>query len=98
VATELPEWFWDWALWYYTSNRDPDERPGAAPQTIPEWAWVQGEEVNRMLKRYGMTEGERDWIVWNLGGKVGPRPDVPDPIHDFWWNDRNWAEAQGVGS
>jgi hypothetical protein len=86
-----PPWFWDWANWYLTTDRDPDARPSSAPQDIPNWAWEGQDEINRINKRFGMTSGERDWIDWYVGGKQGARPDVPDDIPDRWWDDEAWA-------
>ena len=86
-----PDWYWDWANWYLTTDRDPDARPSAAPKDIPKWAWDANDEVQRINKRFGMTTGERDWIDWYLGGKEGKRPDVPDTIPPRWWDDETWA-------
>lgn len=93
-VTSLPAWFWNWADWYLTTDRDPDARPDGAPASIPNWAWDQLDEVQTIGKRYGMTGGERDWIDWYLGGKVGPRPDVPQTIPDRWWDDETWTIGQ----
>jgi len=89
-----PQWYWDWSLWYLTSNRDPATRPKDAPQTIPQWAWDGNDEQLRLLNRFGMTQPERDWIVWYNGGKKGTRPsDAPQDIPDPWWQDQSWALA-----
>jgi len=89
-----PPWYWDWSNWYLTTDRDPDYRPDSAPSTIPAWAWDGVEEIERIGKRYGMTPGERDWIDWYQGGKIGPRPAVPDSIPDRWWDDQAWSAAR----
>lgn len=86
-----PEWFWDWANWYLTTDRSPDARPDAAPDDIPQWAWDGIEDIDRISKRYGMTEGERDWITWYNGGKQGPRPNVPQTIPPRWWPDQTYV-------
>jgi hypothetical protein len=91
-----PAWFWDWANWYLTTDRDQDARPDGAPDQIPEWAWDGLDEVERIGKRYGMTTGERDWITWYLGGKHGPRPDVPQTIPDRWWDDEAYVLKRGA--
>lgn len=90
-----PEWFWDWSNWYLTTDRDPNARPEAAPDTIPQWAWDGLDEVKRIGNRYGMTEGERDWLDWYLLGGKDPdeRPDVPPTIPPRWWTDESWALA-----
>jgi len=90
-----PQWFWDWANWYLTTDRDDTDRPAAAPATIPEWAWEGLDEVERVGVRYGMTEGERDWIDWYAAGKKGERPKVPQTIPDRWWDDEKWAVKRG---
>jgi hypothetical protein len=89
--TSLPAWFWNWADWYLTTDRDPDARPDGAPATIPDWAWDQLDEIKTIGNRYGMTEGERDWIDWYLGGKKGERPDVPETIPHRWWDDETYV-------
>lgn len=86
-----PDWYWDWANWYLTTNRDEKDRPSSAPKDIPDWAWEANEEIDKIGDRWGMTAGERQWIDWYLGGKQGPRPDVPQTIPDRWWNDEAWA-------
>jgi N-acetylmuramoyl-L-alanine amidase len=86
-----PEWFWDWSNWYLTTDRDPKDRPKAAPDKIPEWAWDAQDEIVRIGNRYGMTAGERDWINWYVGGKEGKRPDVPETIPPHWWDDETWV-------
>lgn len=86
-----PDWFWSWASWYSTTDRDPAKRPKDAPQDIPDWAWDGLNEVQTINKRFGMTSGERQWIDWYLGGKRGERPDVPSTIPDRWWDDQTWA-------
>ena len=89
--TGYPAWFWDWASWYLTTDRDNDARPDGAPDAIPEWAWDGLDEVQAIGKRYGMTGGERDWLDWYLGGKKGERPDVPQTIPDRWWDDEKYV-------
>jgi N-acetylmuramoyl-L-alanine amidase len=89
-----PEWYWDWASWYLTTERDNSKRPANAPATIPEWAWDANEELARIGKRYGMTGDEREWITWYLGGKKGERPDVPQTIPDRWWDDERYVLAR----
>ena len=89
-----PEWFWDWASWYLTTDRADDARPDAAPDTIPEWAWDGLDEVKRIGNRYGMTGDEREWITWYLAGKKGERPDVPQTIPNRWWDDERYVLAR----
>jgi hypothetical protein len=89
-----PDWFWDWSHWYLNTERDPQKRPPNAPESIPQWAWDGLDEIKRVAKPYGMTAGERDWIVWYNGGKVGPRPDVPETIPDHWWQDQKFVHQQ----
>jgi len=86
-----PEWYWSWSSWYLTSERDPSKRPASAPKDIPQWAWDANERQLKLLNRYGMTQGERDWVDWYEGGKSGKRPDVPETIPDRWWDDQAWA-------
>jgi hypothetical protein len=86
-----PDWFWDWANWYLTTDREPDTRPAGVPKDIPQWAWDGQAEIQKVGKRYGMTPGERDWLDWILDGKQGTRPDVPQTIPDRWWDDQKWA-------
>jgi hypothetical protein len=86
-----PAWYWDWANWYLTTDRNKADRPASAPKTIPEWAWEANDEVGQIATRYGMTGGERDWLDWYLGGKKGERPNVPPDIPDRWWDDERWA-------
>jgi hypothetical protein len=90
-----PDWFWDWTSWYLTTDRDPDKRPAGVPKDIPDWAWDGQKEIEAIGKRYGMTEGERDWIDWYLGGKEGKRPDVPQTIPDRWWDDEEYVLKLG---
>jgi len=92
-GTEMgyPDWYWQWSSWYLTTKRDPAKRPASAPQTIPAWAWDANEKQLKLLDRYGMTGGERDWIAWYLDGKTGVRPSVPTTIPDRWWDDERWA-------
>lgn len=89
-----PDWFWDWSNWYLTTDRDPQHRPSAAPADIPEWAWTGVEEITKINKRFGMTSGERDWIIWLVAGKQGQRPNVPSDIPDHWWDDQKWFVKQ----
>lgn len=89
-----PEWFWDWSNWYLTTDRDPEHRPDAAPDLIPEWAWEGLQEIERVGVRYGMTADERSWIDWYLAGRDGVRPDVPETIPHRWWADERWAFAR----
>jgi len=86
-----PDWYWSWASWYLTTDRDPAARPPAAPKEIPGWAWDANTDVERIAKRYGMTGGERQWIDWYENGKNGPRPNVPETIPGRWWDDQAWA-------
>ena len=91
-VTELPAWFWDWAMWYYTTDRDKAKRPSAAPDKIPDWAWDQGAEADRIAQHKGMTGGERDWIDWREEGSPDDsRPDVPQTIPDRWWDDNSYV-------
>jgi len=90
-----PQWFWDWAQWYYTTDRKKSERPKSAPEKIPQWAWDGGADLDRIAKRKGMTSGERDWIDWRAAGSPdGKRPDVPQTIPPFWWNDNEYVLAK----
>jgi hypothetical protein len=95
-GTEMgyPEWYWDWSNWYLTTNRDPKKRPASAPQQIPQWAWDANAEIQKLLNRFGMTGGQRDWIVWYNGGKKGTRPPVPETIPDRWWPDQSFVSQQ----
>jgi len=88
-----PDWFWDWARWYYTTERDPAKKPDAAPDKIPQWAWDGGELIlKNVANRFGMTAGERDWIDWRADGSPdGQRPDVPDTIPHRWWDDNSYV-------
>ena len=86
-----PKWFWDWNEWYLTTDRDPDKRPAGVPDKIPEWAWQGQDEILQISNRYGMTEGERDWIAWYNNGKKGERPDVYDTIPQHWWKDQKYV-------
>jgi hypothetical protein len=88
-----PDWYWDWSNWYLTTDRDPKTRPASAPDTIPQWAWDANEQVDRINYRAGMSADERAWITWYNGGKVGPRPKVPDTIPDHWWDDQRFAAS-----
>ncbi len=85
-----PAWFWDWADWYLTTDRSPEDRPAGAPITIPQWAWDGQNHIQAIATRYGMTTGERDWLDWYLAGKKGDRPDVPTTIPPRWWDDERW--------
>src|SRR5262245_50271246 len=86
-----PDWYWDWASWYLTTNRDKGSRPTSAPATIPQWAWDANAELTKIGNRYGMTGDERDWVDWYIGGKKGTRPKVPETIPDRWWDDEKWV-------
>jgi len=86
-----PNWFWDWVRWMRDGKPD-GQRPDAAPEKIPEWAWDGWAEVEGVGKGWGMTGGERDWIEWrDSGSDPDERPDVPDNIPDRWWPDNEWA-------
>jgi hypothetical protein len=89
-----PDWYWPWSSWYLTTDRNPDDRPAGVPDKIPDWAWDANDEVAAIGKRYGMTEGERDWIDWYLGGKKGERPNVPQTIPDRWWDDERYVHGR----
>jgi hypothetical protein len=90
-----PQWLWDWLQWYETTERKKSERPQAAPESIPQWAWDYQENVHRICKRKGMTEGERDWIDWRAAGSPeSSRPDVPETIPPFWWPDNEYVVAK----
>jgi len=89
-----PPWFWQWCNWYLNSSRQPANRPPAAPATIPDWAWQALDEVQQVSSRYGMTQGERDWIDWWQGGKQGVRPAVPQTIPEHWWTDNEWVAGR----
>src|SRR5262249_36409385 len=94
-----PDWFWDWNRWYLTTDRSASNRPANVPKTIPQWAW-DGQKLitGNVADRYGMTEGERDWLDWYLGGKKGDRPSVPETIPKPWWAARTWAAPRPGGS
>jgi hypothetical protein len=85
-----PDWFWGWSNWYLTTNRDPKNRPDGVPATIPQWAWDALDRLKNIGSRFGMTPDEQKWIDWYEGGKVGPRPDVPETIPPAWWDDLGW--------
>ena len=89
-----PDWYWPWAIWYLTTERVTKKRPAGVPTTIPQWAWDGLKQIEKVGLRYGMTDGERKWIAWSLGGKKGPRPDVPTTIPERWWPDQEFAAAQ----
>jgi len=90
-----PDWFWDWVNWYMTTSRDPATRPAGTPKTIPDWAWDGQKAIqNQVADRYGMTQGERDWIDWLAANKQGERPKVPQTIPERWWTDNKWAVAR----
>ena len=93
-VTTLPDWFWSWSSWYLTTDRDPDERPAGTPKTIPDWAWTELDQVQRIGNRYGMTNDERSWIDWYAAGKKGKRPAVPQTIPDRWWDDQAYVVAR----
>jgi hypothetical protein len=87
-----PQWLWDWLRWYLTTDRDEADRPDAAPEKIPQWAWDYQAEVEKIGKRYGTTGGERDWMDWLEAGKPdGERPDVPETIPERWWTDNEYV-------
>jgi hypothetical protein len=90
-----PQWLWDWLRWYLTTDRDPAKRPDAAPEKIPQWAWDYQAEVEKIGKRYGTTEGERDWMDWRAAGAdPDDRPDgIPDTIPERWWDDNAYVDA-----
>jgi hypothetical protein len=89
-----PQWLWDWLRWYETTGRKDSERPDAAPEKIPQWAWDYQAEVSKIAQRKGMTGGERDWIDWRAAGSPdGQRPDVPDTIPERWWDDNAYVDA-----
>ena len=90
----VPAWFWEWVRWYDTTKRD-SARPKSAPERIPEWAWEMHKKFDLNERDRGMTEGEQKWIVWSLGGKEpDKRPDVPQKIPDFWWEDLTFVQEQ----
>ena len=89
-----PDWYWDWASWYLTTDREKGSRPASAPASIPQWAWDANAELTKIGNRWGMTNGERDWISWYLDGKKGERPDVPSDIPDRWWPDESYVLAR----
>jgi hypothetical protein len=89
-----PDWYWAWSNWYLTTDRDPKTRPASAPDTIPQWAWDANEKLSKIGYRYGMTPDERAWLDWVLGGKVGPRPKVPETIPDRWWDDQLYVSSK----
>ena len=90
----IPEWYWPWADWYLNTKRAKDERPEAAPDKIPDWAWDYLQQDEKIANHRGMTEGERDWVVWYLDGKEGERPKVPQTIPERWWDDAEYVQAQ----
>ena len=90
----VPAWFWEWVNWYDTTKRDTP-RPNSAPAQIPEWAWEMRKKVDLAERRRGMTDGEQQWIVWSLAGKdPATRPDVPQTIPPFWWDDLAFVQGQ----
>jgi hypothetical protein len=90
----VPAWFWEWVHWYDTTRRT-SPRPKAAPAQIPEWAWEMRKRFDRNERHRGMTDGEQEWIVWSLGGKdPALRPDVPETIPEFWWEDLSFVQEQ----
>jgi hypothetical protein len=90
----VPEWFWDWSKWYLDTSRDPAKRPEDAPEKIPKWAWEMNEEVNNIAYHHGMSQHERNWITWWLGGKEGEKPESPTTIPEFWWDDAKYVKAR----
>jgi hypothetical protein len=89
-----PDWFWKWLEWYLNTKREPEERPAEAPKKIPAWAWEMAGQVNRICYRHGMTEHERAWITWWLGDRTGEKPESPDTIPGFWWDDAKYVKAR----
>jgi len=92
-----PEWFWDWVRWYNNTPRDPDARPDAAPDQIPQWAWDGQSEVLAASRGYGMSDDERDWLSWytDTPRDADAKPDgVPTTIPPHWWDDERWLLAR----
>jgi len=89
-----PDEFWAWNSWYLTTDRNPSNRPTGTPKEIPDEWWAGQKEIVKISDRYGMTQGERDWIDWYLAGKKGERPKVPSTIPSRWWDDESWALAR----
>jgi hypothetical protein len=88
-----PEWFWDWVRWYNNTSRDEAERPAAAPDDIPQWAWDGQSEVLAASKNYGMSPKEREWLGWytDTPRDADEKPDgVPSTIPEHWWDDERW--------
>ena len=85
-----PQWFWDWVRWLRDGKEG--DRPAAAPDKIPQWAWDGWDDVEAVGKGWGMTGGERDWIDWRgEGSPDNQRPDVPQTIPDRWWDDNSYV-------
>jgi hypothetical protein len=91
----FPDWYYQWRAWYYNTDRNPNERPSSAPESIPQWAWDAGDKDVKFANNRGMTQGERDWVDWYNGGKRGTRPDVPQTIPDRWWDDQLYVARKG---
>ncbi len=90
----VPAWFWEWVYWYDCTKRD-SPRPTATPEQIPEWAWEMRKKFDRNERHKGMTDGEQKWILWYLAGQdANSRPDAPEKIPDFWWEDVKFVQEQ----
>jgi hypothetical protein len=94
-----PAWLWPWLDWYETTDRDKADRPDAAPDDIPQWAWDYQVEVAKIAKKKGTTSPERDWSDWRAAGAVeAERPDgVPEKIPERWWTDNDWVLSRVAG-
>jgi hypothetical protein len=93
---EIPAWFWPWVNWYENTSRDPAKRPKDTPKTIPAWAWEAQKEIHSLANNHGMGAGEQQWIDWLAGGKKGERPNVPDTIPEFWWEDNEYVTKKSA--
>jgi N-acetylmuramoyl-L-alanine amidase-like protein len=91
-----PAWLWPWLDWYENTDRDKADRPEAAPDDIPQWAWDYQVEVAKIAKRKGTTTPERDWMDWRAAGAdPDARPDgVPEKIPERWWTDNDYVLAR----